>query len=160
MKIVEISRRDFEEMKDCGNYRFYGFAYQYDRHPCESRTVIVIKGSVEYALFKVPRNSKFQVDQENESIIVENDVISLSNILELAVYRFKKHGMMRITDRLTYYEILAQFFPLNSMFEFHPPLTYELVKDRWKWFESQIQFLKGNELTMCWTNYDLVIKYQ
>ncbi len=160
MKIVEISRLDFENLLNDVYCPFFGFASRCSLHQFNSMTLISTDDSENYAFFKVPHNSTFQADLEDEKITVEIDDKSPIGTLETFIYRFVKPGLLKITDRAEHYEILTRSFPVNSIYDFHPPISYELISDREKWFRRQIQFLRGNELPMCWTNYDLVIRYQ
>ncbi len=114
-----------------------------------------------YLFFNIPQNSNFQIDAKKRRIIVEIDDISPSNMLKLIIYKYfdQKYEKIDTRDKLKYYGMMNSLASCEDTWMFHSSISSK-IKDRKKWYRSQIQFLKGNELPMCWTNHDLAIKYQ
>lgn len=159
MVFVEINRHGFTRDSALGielSQGIHGLGWYYcARFTIYDRIMYYkIRGWPCFIFFKIARNSKFQVNLNSEIIAVEIDDKSPSNILENFVYKFSSQGVERVTDRMTYYEMLKRMCFDKDTWIFHPPISHK-IKDREKWFTSQIQSLKGNELPMCWTNYDV-----
>ncbi len=110
-----------------------------------------------YGFFVIPKDSIVHCNVW--PLVFHIDLSPRQVDYELYVFKYHNRKFTKLTDRLSQYEAFVDSAHKDDFQFFHPPIS-SLVEDRTKWFRSQIQFLRGNELPMCWTNYDLVIRYQ
>ncbi len=165
MILIEINRSGLTENSAKWDFfrcaRASEFRFQYMEFSTGDRVMICFCNRVVCVFLKVRHDSIFHVDHHKGVIRVEIDDKSQSDGLKHIDYILPKETEKRIypMDRMTNYMIQRWICCKYGIYDFHPPISHK-IKDREKWFKSQIQFMKGNELSMCWTNYDLVIKYQ
>ncbi len=111
-----------------------------------------------YILLSVSTSIHYKMSS-GEVLVVDIMISREGNSNKTKTFVFEIDGTP-VTGDVIYYSLLIKINNEPEKYIFHPPNLNIEHYYRLKWFKSQIQFMKGNELPMCLTNYDLVIKYQ
>lgn len=143
---------------------FDGRSYVFVRDKLQYITCEVYEFGDEFVIMlSVPSNST-QTFSLQKLLTIYIDCNPIKGLKETIIFGFRivknKITQININNIFEYYRILLNldFYTIIS-WTFFPRQTRP-SSDPKPWLQNQIDIRTGNKLPMCWTNYDLMIKYK